>query len=200
VAADLDRERLELERERLQAEIRHKEAALELEQRRFEASIPRAEPPSWRGTLKATMLATAPLLTALIAPTLGLVQFGYSQVQSAKASATARTREAELRAETARQEASRAFNAKRLALYEKAISVTGKLASEPIGSDGFKRARRQFESFYWSQLPLVENEGVSNAMAELRTGVINGDAAEINQGVIELAKAVRADLREIYGR
>ena len=197
---DLERERLALVRERLQAEIRQKDEALELQRRRFEASIPRAEPQSWRTTLRAMIVAAVPLLAALTAPTVGLIQFGLSQEQAARVTAAARTREAELRAETARQEANRAFNTKRLALYERAILVTGRLASEPIGSPQFQKAQRGFESLFWSQLPLVEDEGVRRAMAELRAELDVRDPNGINQSVLNVANAIRADLREIYGR
>jgi hypothetical protein len=196
---DLERERLELERERLQEETRLKEAGLELARRRLEASLPRTDR-SWGAALRASLVATIPLAAALAAPTIGLIQFGLSQEQAAKAAANARIAESEARAETARLEARKAFNAKRLALYEKAIAVTGRLASDRMDSPGFEQARRDFERLYWAELPLVEDTEVRQAMVKLRPALYRPDAEEINQLIIDVAHAIRAELRDMYGR
>jgi hypothetical protein len=197
---DLEAERLALERERLREEVRQRDEELALQRLQIEASVPKPETRSWRTELRTVFLGSLPLLTALVAPTIGLVQFGLSQEYAAQAAAEARKREAELGAATARLEARKAFDAKKLQLYAQAITVSGKLAAEPVGSIAFKKAQQEFERLYWAELPLVETEPVERAMIQLRGAIYGEDVEEINQRVIDLARAVRGELNQIYQR
>ena len=200
MSVDLESERLALERERLQEEVRQKDEELALRRLQVEATLPRPEPKEWRKELWTAFLASLPLFTALVAPTIGLVQFGLSQKSAALATADARKRESELRAETALLEARKAFDAKQLRLYEQAIAVSGKLAAEPVNSEGFKKAQQEFERLYWAELPLIETKPVESAMIRLRGVIYGDDLEEINQAVIDLAKAIRGELDQIYKR
>lgn len=199
MAEGLEREWLALERERLREAVRQREEELRLEALRLQPTT--EKPPGFWRELGSSFAAGIPIITALITTSAGLWQFGLLQKQGAVASAEARTREAELRAETERREARKAFDAKRLSLYEKAISVSGRLASDPISSPAFEQARRDFERLYWAELPLVESKGVAGAMVKLRARIAlrQPSAEDINQGVIDLAHAVRVDLRDVYG-
>lgn len=199
MSAEREQARQLLELKRLEAEVHFKEAACELMRRRLAA--PAAKPErSFGASLRAALVGAIPLIAALAAPTAGLIQFGLSQEHGARATAAARIAEAGARAEASRTEARKAFNAKRLQLYEKAITVTGRLASERMDSPGFDKARRDFERLYWAELPLVESPEVSQAMARLRPALYRDDPDDLNQCVIEVANQIRADLRDVYGR
>src|SRR5436190_1976457 len=100
---------LEMEKLRIAEESRLREAELELERRKFEASLPRPEQVSWSRRLGGALVAALPLITAVIAPSFAIWQFGLAQDSAARQAAEARTYEARERAEAQRLDARKAY-------------------------------------------------------------------------------------------
>jgi hypothetical protein len=105
-------------------------------------------------------------------------------------------------------EAQKPFNQKQLELYVEAAQVTGRLVSaETFGTDEWKNDARRFEELYWTELTMVEDDGVKNAMVEfrpvLRAIIQKGSLSEEDRRTLQdssyhLAKALNASIASTW--
>lgn len=146
-----------------------------------------------------------PVMTALLG---GLwVVFTYldnQKIQAQQQAAAAQRQEAELtRQRTVRQfEARRPFLEKQLALYSETAAIVGKLVTHDPSEEAFREARLRFWQLYWSELSVVEDNGVASQMKQFgdalkqwETGTRAASAQdELSTRAYFLAQALRASI------
>jgi hypothetical protein len=79
-------------------------------------------------------------------------------------------------AEAARaNEARKPFYEKQLTLYFEAAKVVGLLSTETPTTDVWKDAKKRFYALYWSELSMVEDQGVEQGMVKFERTLTNFD-------------------------
>ena len=100
-------------------------------------------------------------------------------------------------------ESRRPFLELQLRLYTEAAQVAGKLATAIVGSDDWNKAVFRFWELYWSELAVVEDERVAEAM--VKAGEQLGKVADgaprqvLEVPALELAHALGAGITREWG-
>jgi hypothetical protein len=129
----------------------------------------------------------------------------FTWVAEQRKSSEDRRAEAEKQVEVRLFEARRPFIAQQLALYLETAQVAGKLVSmsDPKSSEWDKNFQR-YEQLYWTELSMVEDDGVKEAMQffavllrwinEHKPPVPGKENEELKQRAYRLARALRASI------
>ena len=146
-----------------------------------------------------------PALTAII----GGIWIAWTYLENQKHAHTDQIEQAQKENVTRLLEARKPFIDKQLALYVETSQVTGRLVStEDYSGADWQGQFRRFEELYWTELSMVENEGVKTAMQNfaLKLRWINShqsaahhtDLEDLQQLSYQLAKALRSGIESTW--
>jgi hypothetical protein len=116
-------------------------------------------------TTKALLGLIQGLLPAMTA-VIGGLWIAYTYLDHQKEIQTQQAIQAEKDNRTRLIEARKPFADKQLALYIEAAQVVGKLVTLTPDDDEWKSVERRFWELYWSELTIVEDKGVEEAMVK----------------------------------
>jgi hypothetical protein len=110
-----------------------------------------------------------PILTVVIGGIWGL----FTYIEAQKAAQQQRQIENDKLARAREQEAQQPFLKRQLDLYFETAQVIGKLVTLDPSKEEWKSAEIRYWALYWSELSLVEHEGVKEAMQKY-AGALSG--------------------------
>jgi hypothetical protein len=105
-------------------------------------------------------------------------------------------------------EVQKPFNSKQLDLYAETAQVAGRLVTaDDVSSPQWKADVRRFDELYWTELSMVEDQGVKLAMVDLRPrlqaittrgSMSDQDRDALQQSSYRLAKALNAGIASTW--
>jgi hypothetical protein len=185
---------LALRERQIEEELSLKRLELELKREELlDARIARHAQGRWLNRLGQVMVGAIPLFVALTGGAIALVELRAKHAYEAEKSILVAKEAAEVNRWKVSIEAGRESRERKKELYAKAIAVSGQLLINPTD------ARKQFETLYWSELPLVEDAGVESAMVAVRD-CLGGRAPEcsLERAVLALSREIRRDLNDDF--
>jgi hypothetical protein len=162
--------------------------------------------------------AWLPVLTVVIGALWGLYEFIWNErkaetarleqartieqqrVEQAQETERQRRAQAEKEAVTRRIEAQRPFLELQFKTYLRTTTLVGKLiVLDPTSAD-YQALRQEFDTLYWTELALVEDDNVSSAMVRLQADLSEyekrpNDRTQIKVSALRLAHAIRDSIR-----
>jgi hypothetical protein len=167
-------------------------------------NLPTKEQARLSPTTTAILALTQGLLPALTAIVGGL-WIVWTYIDNQKHTQSAQAEQARRDSDARTFEARKPFLDKQLALYIETSQVSGQLVSgDDLLDPEWKKQFRRFEQLYWSELSMVEDDGVKAAMEEFgaklrlmsghKDSVSSSDLSELRQLSYRLAKALRSGI------
>jgi|SRR6202035_3248012 hypothetical protein len=148
------------------------------------------------------------LLPALTA-TAGGIWIAWTYIENQKHAQAEQIEQAQKENTTRLLEARKPFIDKQLALYVETSQVAGRLVSTDDYSGGEWQSQfRRFEELFWTELSMVEDEGVKTAMQNFarklrwmnsnKISVQKSDQEELRQLSYQLARALRSGIESTW--
>jgi hypothetical protein len=182
-----------------------------IKQVRFPLShrTPSSRPKRWLKTFREELGAWLSVLTIVAAGLFGLVKYldqqheaELARITQAKTAEENRVAQAERENMTRLIESQRPFLDQQFKTYLRTNALVGRMVVLRPADPEFLKLVEEFESLYWSELALVEDRGVAQAMSELGKKIhqVAGSAIHspgyFNAEAIELAHAFRDSIRK----